>query len=258
MDRKGIIQHWNLGAEKLFGYKQSEVLGKNCSLIYTPEDCKKKIAEKELVHALKKSQVIDERHLVRKDGSLFWASGIVFPIENEQHVHTGFTKIITNISDRKDFEKRKDEFISTATHEIRTPITTLKLYADIVKRKVTTIDDVILKKSVTGLNEQIDRLIALTDYLLDVSKIQAGKLTLEKTSFDINKLARSVMTTMGFGLSKDIFTINSDVKKNIYGDERRISQVIINLLSNAIKYSPDGGNIKITLRQQKRMIEVSV
>jgi len=257
-DKMGIIQSWNGGAEKLFGFKQKEVLNKNCSLMFTPKDRDNKIPEKELKHAHLKSQTMGERYYVRKNGSLFWASGIVFPMENEKHVLMGFTKIMRDITDEKEFGERRDEFIGTATHEIQTPITTMKLFADIVKNKTKKINNASLNDSVLGLNDQIDRLIALTNYLLDVSKIQAGKLLLVKNSFDISKLIQLLILTMKSTSTKHKLSKSSNVKKKVYGDEERISQVITNLISNAIKYSPKGGKVIITAKQKKHSIIVSV
>jgi two-component system sensor histidine kinase VicK len=257
-DNAGIIQSWNEGAEQLYGYKEKEVLGKNCSITFTLEDQEKKIPETELKDALTKSRTMGERYHIRKNKSLFWASGIVFPMNDEKKAHTGFTKIMRDITEQKEFEERRDEFISTATHELRTPITTMKLFADIVKMKTNKIDSTSLNDSVLGLNNQIDRLIALTNYLLDVSKIQGGTLILEEKPFDINKLIELLFITMKPTSLKHTLIVKTNIKKNVYGDEERISQVLTNLISNAIKYSPKGGKVIIKAKQEKKSIKISV
>lgn len=259
MDRGGVIQNWNTAAKKLFGYKEAEAVGKNYSLIFTPEDRDNKVPEKILNETLKNNRAIAERHFIRKNGTIFWASGMIFPIEDKKHGHVGFTKIINDISEQREFEKRRDDFISTATHEIRSPITAIKLFADIVKSKTKNSSNTILNDTVVGLNEQIDRLIALTDYLLDVSKIQGGKLFLRKTLFDMNDLIELVVTAMRLASPKHILTVHSDIKKKVHADKERVGQVLTNLISNAIKYSPKKkGEIIITAKEEKRGITVSV
>jgi len=90
-DKGGNISSWNFGSEKLFGYKEEEIIGKNFSLLFTSEDMQKSIPQKELKEAQKNGKVIEERNQVKKDGSTFWASGFVYPLKddkkNPQRVH---------------------------------------------------------------------------------------------------------------------------------------------------------------------------
>src|SRR5581483_3736549 len=192
-DKGGVISSWNVGSEKLFGYKEKEVIGKNVSLIFTPEDIKKNIPQKELKEAKKKNKVVEERTHVRKNKSLFWASGLIYPLKDEKKIHRGFTFILVNRTEEKALDKRKDDFISTATHELKTPVMSIRLFAEIVAQQAKKTGDKVGLESVKELNIQLDRLTALMNYLLDVAKIQQGKLHLDKTFFNVNEFIEEVI-----------------------------------------------------------------
>src|SRR6185295_7917268 len=86
-DKKGAISSWNVGSEKLFRYKEKEIIEKNVSVLFNPEDRKNNIPKQELTQAKKKNKVVEERNHIRKNGSLFWASGLVYPLKDEKKVH---------------------------------------------------------------------------------------------------------------------------------------------------------------------------
>ena len=99
-DKNGIVNSWNKGAEHVLGYRDKEILGKNCAILFTKTDREKQEPEKELKNALRQGRALDERFHVRKDGTRFWATGKVFPVYNAAKAHIGFTKIMRNLADR--------------------------------------------------------------------------------------------------------------------------------------------------------------
>jgi len=257
-DKGGVISSWNSGSEKLFGYKEKEVIGKNVSLIFTPEDIKKNIPKKELKEAKKKDKVVEERNHIRKNGSLFWASGLIYPLRDEKKVHRGFTFILINRTEEKAFDKRKDDFISTATHELKTPVMSIRLFAEIVEQQTKKMGDKIGLESVRELNIQLDRLTALMNYLLDVAKIQQGKLKLEKTFFDVSVFIHEVITVVKGISTGHIIRFTKSTPKEMYADRERISQVLTNLVSNAIKYSEKGTKVIVKSTHDKKNIIISI
>lgn len=106
-DTNGDINSWNTGAEKVLGYKESEILGKCADVFFTPEDAAAGVPEHELKTSLKNGRAIDERYHVRKDTSRFWGSGLVFPLYDDKHQHRGYTKIMRNLNERKQAEKNR-------------------------------------------------------------------------------------------------------------------------------------------------------
>jgi len=257
-DKGGVISSWNIGSEKLFGYKEKEVIGKHVALIFTPGDRKRHIPQKELRAAKKEDKVIEERNHIRKNGSLFWASGLIYPLKDEKKIHRGFTFILVNRTEEKALDKRKDDFISTATHELKTPVMSIRLFAEIVERQTKKMGDKIGLESVKELNIQLDRLTALMNYLLDVAKIQQGKLKLEKDFFDVNVFIKEVITVVKSISIEHIIKFTKKTDKEMYADRERISQVLTNLISNAIKYSDKGTKVIVKSAHDKENIIISI
>ncbi|MBC8988040.1 PAS domain S-box protein [Pedobacter sp. N36a] len=104
-DKQGIVTSWNKGAENVLGYVEQEICGQSAKIIFTDEDRKNEIPEHEFTEAMEKGRGQDERYHQRKDGSLFWASGLVFPLYDNDQKHIGFTKILRNLSNRKQAEE---------------------------------------------------------------------------------------------------------------------------------------------------------
>jgi PAS domain S-box-containing protein len=104
-DIEGIVTSWNKGAEHVLGYTEEEICGQPAKIIFTEEDRKNNVPEHEFKEAVEKGRGLDERYHQRKDGSLFWASGLVFPLFDGGNIHIGYTKILRNLSNRKEAEK---------------------------------------------------------------------------------------------------------------------------------------------------------
>ncbi len=154
----------------------------------------------------------------------------------------------------------RDEFISIASHELKTPITSLKMYGQIVHQQLSEqgIDKTILT-TLSKMNGQIDRLTLLVNDMLNVSKIQLGKLEFNEDSFDLGKMVRDTVEVVQASAPKHRIMIEGKVSKRVWGDKDRISQVLINLLTNAIKYSPHEYKINISLTEKKNgLAEVKV
>jgi signal transduction histidine kinase len=172
---------------------------------------------------------------------------------------TAATSLILCIVSRQQrlFEQRKDEFIRMASHELKTPLTSLKIYLQLLSRSLhpTT------KKTITHLNkidDQVNKLTELTEDLLDLSKIQVDRLELRKRTFPINELLRETKDTLQMTTTKHKITLNNRSRSKIFADRERISQVIVNLITNAIKYSPKGGKIIIKSGSDGENLIVSV
>nr|WP_294943891.1 PAS domain S-box protein [uncultured Mucilaginibacter sp.] len=107
-DKNGDINSWNSGAENVLGYKEVEVIGQSAKIFFTPDDIATGEDKKELIRAKENGRAIDERYHMRKDGSRFWGSGLVFPLYDEQDNHRGFTKIMRNLRERQEAQATKD------------------------------------------------------------------------------------------------------------------------------------------------------
>jgi PAS domain S-box-containing protein len=124
-DKDGLVNTWNCGAEQLVGYSKREIIGKNSAVFFTDADLRKSEDKKELHNAKEKGSAADERYHVRKDGSVFWASGKVFPLMGKDGKHIGFTKVMRNLDERKLADEQlnhvrsyADAIVSNSRHPI--------------------------------------------------------------------------------------------------------------------------------------------
>ncbi|WP_148230614.1 CheR family methyltransferase [Chitinophaga pinensis] len=157
----------------------------------------------------------------------------------------------------KNLLKIREEFISVASHELKTPITSMKVYAEIVEERMAETGNHEDGELISRLNEQIDRLTVLINLLLDTTTISEGKLKMNFTDVDIKKVvAEKLGDIQRAGTHK--FELQTEELPLISADAERIGQVVTNLLSNAIKYSPAGSTVRIAVRKEKERIQVSV
>ncbi len=165
---------------------------------------------------------------------------------------------IEDITDRKDIEKQKDLFIGIASHELKTPITTMKGYAQILEKRLSLRGDSKDTYLIQNINKQTDRLTSLINDLLNTSKIQAGKLVLEKKKFDLDAVVAKAIVDFQYATETHQIIKEGEIKEQVYGDQSRIEQVLVNLITNAIKYSPNADKVIVRLATDKKNAIVSV
>lgn len=194
-----------------------------------------------------------EKQLIRKDGTRWWALVSATRISEEE----GVTFII-DVTAQKLLEQQKDGFIAIASHELKTPVTSIKVYGEVLQERLEKNNDKENVELVKKLNNQVERLNNLIVDLLDTTNIVEGYLTLKLQEFDINELIREQVEEVKRYSKDHAITAKLDKPKNIKADRERIGQVLTNLLSNAVKYSPAGSEVTISTKAMKNGIKVSV
>lgn len=196
-----------------------------------------------------------EKEFIKKDGSL---TPVIIGevLTNKDKKET--IAFVLDITERKKLESRKDEFIGAASHELKTPITIIKAFNEILQRRFAKSKDTQNEYFASNINEQVDRLTKLINDLLDVSKIQAGKLKFYSKIFDIDKLIMKTVTDFQYITKTHSIETKGRIRRKIYGDEGRIHQVLVNLITNAIKYSPNGDKIIINREEGKDSVLIMV
>jgi PAS domain S-box-containing protein len=152
----------------------------------------------------------------------------------------------------------RDEFISIASHELKTPVTSLKVYAQMVGRQAQRKGDVATALQLSKMENQVDKLTKLISNLLDVSKIEAGKLEYVTETFDLVELVREVAESPKAIDETHVVAVEASEPIVLSADRDRIGQVILNLITNAIKYSPDAERVEIRLIQEGATATVAV
>lgn len=255
-DLNGIIQTWNKGAKRLYGYTADEVVGKPIEIL-TPREREREIAD--IMQKIRRGEAIDhyETKRVKKNGELIDVAITVSPIKDREGKIMGASTIARDITDRLDIERRKDDFISMAAHELKTPITSIKAFTQLLQRLPEVQkgkSKVILEKT----EDQINKLTKLISDLLDVSKMQAGKLIFQTEEFNIDDLVSETVEIFQQLTDTHAITLQGKTGKKVYGDKYRIEQVLNNLLTNALKYSAKADRIDVKLMESDDYVTVMV
>ncbi|WEK19273.1 MAG: hybrid sensor histidine kinase/response regulator [Candidatus Pedobacter colombiensis] len=166
--------------------------------------------------------------------------------------------LLDEIEFRKRAERKKDEFISIASHELKTPLTSVKGYVQLLARSVDKGDIPTVKKHLAKAQVQLEKLNELIADLLDISKIESGKLKFNKKYFEFDALLDSVIEVIHQANPEFKISRKGNVPKEIYADEMRIEQVIVNFLTNAIKYSPGTNKIEVKVETTADQLYVGV
>jgi len=166
--------------------------------------------------------------------------------------------LLEEIEFRKMAERKKDEFISIASHELKTPLTSVKGYVQLLERSIDKGDIPTVKKHLQKAQLQLDKLNDLIADLLDISKIESGKLKFNKKNFNVNLLLDSIIEIIHQS-NPDFRIIKTGwIDTEVFADEMRIEQVIVNFLTNAIKYSPGTSEVHINVEVKGERLIVAV
>lgn len=259
---QGIITSWNAAAERMFGYTREEAVGRHISLIIPVSRLKE---EEFIIGRIKAGEKVDHFETVRigKDGREVPISLSVSPIRDAAGKIIGASKIARDISARleaeeqiKELDRQKDEFVGLASHELKTPLTTLNGYLQILNRVNTDNHN---RKYIDKSLRQVSKLTALVNGLLDISRIEAGRLQLLISQFDLKEMILEAIAAAGQTPGKHQIGLETALKKcKVNADGQRIKQVLNNLLANAIKYSPAGGKISVQLGLSGNEVKIGV
>ncbi len=143
--------------------------------------------------------------------------------------------------------KLRDEFISIASHELKTPLTSLKVYVQVINKQLQKKDLLIENNYLQRMDTQIDKLSKLIEDLLNISRIRVGKMMFEYKNFSLADLTKEIIEMIQPTLEKHKLSFNIVSDSIVNGDKDRIGQIIINLITNAIKYSPNADKVKVTV-----------
>ncbi len=273
LDLDARVTWWSPGAERIFGIPAREIVGQLTHRLFTEEDVAQGVPEHEIAVARAGSAAGDDRWLVRADGSRFWAVGVMIPLYDESGELIGFSKILRNRTDLKEQlavlknraessatgSRRKDIFLSTLSHELRNPLGALTNAAEIIRMAAP--DSPELEVPLRIINRQVENLRRLVDDMMDVSRINAGKIELKMESVALQDvIERAVESVRPFIVQRrhELEMLLSSAPVFVEADPARLEQVFVNLLTNAAKYTPEGGTIwiKCTTEGEEAVVRV--
>lgn len=232
--------------EALIGYTFEEVKGKNPRILQSGKTPKKYY--KKLWRALSKGESFSSEDVIdrRKDGSKYQIHSTIYPVrKGNQTVY--YVQIQHDITKRKYLEELRKEFLSAAAHELKTPLTVLKLLSQMHLAKAEKQGNGVLKTGELALiDQEVDRLTRLVNDILDSSRFETGKLSLNFQRITVADLIKRVAEKIHIYANSHI-VIFGEIPKDmvVIADPDRIEQVIINLVSNAVRYSESGTTITV-------------
>lgn len=247
-DKDGNIDYYNKQWYDYTGFTSIDSRESATEKIIHPDDQKRSIDIWMTSKANKTNYEIEYQFRDRTSEDAYrWFLGRAIPIKNENNDVIQWIGTCTDINEFKQFQQQKDNFLGIASHELKTPLTSLKLYSQFLEKNLRKQEDDKNADVAKKMDEQINKLTSLVNDLLDVTKIQNGKILLNKSDFDFDDLVEEIVTEQQMITSHKIL-VESEKIGNIYSDRHRISQVMSNLIGNAIKYSPDADRIHITTK----------
>lgn len=253
----GIITSWNAAAEELFGYSASEMIGQSILKII-PDDRK---SEEDIILAqLSAGESLKHFETRRrsKTGRLLDVSLTFSPIKDTNGQISGISKIARDISDKKLEERRKNDFISMVSHELKTPLTSILLFTQILQKRYNEINDDLGKEMSTKIERQSKKMIAMIRDFLSLARIEEDQLQVNIEPISLLSLFKEVQDEAKLMISKHKIKIACAESTTILADRDKIAQVFSNLISNAIKYSPTGGTITIGCEKHNGKIKMFV
>ena len=199
-----------------------------------------------------------EARLKNKNGMYSWHLVQGEPIKSEQGTIIKWIGAFTDIENLKEEQKQKNDFLSMASHELRTPVTTIKGYGQIIERLLAEKNDLKTLGFVKKMTKQVNRLDTLITDLLDITKMQRGGLIRNESVFNFNDLVKEVVDDMQKTTVTHQIIDNLNADLEIKGDKDKLSQVLNNLISNATKYSPAADKIIVSTQIVKDGVQLSV
>jgi PAS domain S-box-containing protein len=268
LDPSGRVATWNDGAERIKGYAAAEIIGQHFSRFYEQHEISAGKCERALELAARDGRFEDEGWRLRRDGTRFWANVVITALRNPGGL-VGFAKVTRDLTERRKLEheqlrlaraeeaiRLRDEFLSLASHELKTPLTVLQLQLDTVMARIDATDAKLAIK-LQRASQSSERLGNLVESLLDVSRIATGKFALGLKQFDLVENAAGIVDALRPAAALAGSELSLEAERPVVGtwDPLRLEQVLTNLLSNAIKY---GAGSAIRVSVQRRADEVTL
>lgn len=258
-DTEGIVLYANSAAERITGYTQKEILGN------TPRLWGGLMAQKfyqKMWNEIKEKKKPFEGELknIRKNGEEYDAKAIISPIMDGEDL-LGFIGTEEDITQEKEVDQMKTEFISITAHQLKTPLTSMRWSLEMLE---DTSFGELSKEQLEMLSSAKNsnrRLVLLVDTLLNISRIESGRLAINPEPTDIKDLIESVVAGMTDKINNAEHTVKIDVNdtiKSISIDPQMTRELIKNLLTNAVKYTPNGGEIMVSVRNEDGVIMFEV
>jgi len=249
VDVTGKVISWNNGAESLLGYRAQDIIDQSIDVLLPDEERRHQFYS--LFDSNREHIPFStlETDIVRMDGKRVEVSITLSPVVSETAATTSYSLIARDVTHKRLIERRLREFYSMISHELRTPLTSIRGGLTLISEGVVPADSENGRKLITLAKSSCMRLIRLINHILDMRKIEDGKIEFDLQSISCDELiARSKEEMEAFAHERDVkLTIAPGISEAILVDADRMVQVLTNLISNAVKYSEPGQEVVIAV-----------
>lgn len=258
LDRDGTILNWNKGAEKIKGYKDSEIVGKNFRIFYRKEDLESKLPELLIQEAASSGRAVNEGYRVRKDGTHFWASITITALHDNQNNIIGFSKVTRDLTERKMAEdriqkynselefqnKELEQFAYVASHDLQEPLRKIQMFSGLLEQNMHNAEAT--QKYFSKINSTAERMSELIKAVLNYSRLSRNDQQFE--SVDLNAVLQNVLVDFELLIEEKNAVVNYPELPVIKAIPLQLNQLFSNLIGNSLKFTQEAPQITISSR----------
>ncbi|MCW3105146.1 MAG: sensor histidine kinase [Bacteroidetes bacterium] len=259
---QGIIENWNIGAEKIKGYTAAEVIGKKFEMFYTPEDRAINLPDKLLARAKEEGKAVQEGWRVRKDGTRFWGTIVITALHGKDGRIIGFSKVTRDLTAQKLAEEKVnayyaelelqnselEQFAYVASHDLQEPLRKIQTFAELIQENYS--DEEFVKRYFEKLESSAQRMAELVKSLLDYSRLSKDKEKDKDKSnlseVDLNEIVDEVKQDFELLIEDKKAVIISEPLPTLSGNRMQLGQLFSNMVSNSLKFSKTNPIIRMS------------
>ncbi|HEY4327700.1 MAG TPA: PAS domain S-box protein [Mucilaginibacter sp.] len=256
-DEHGAITYVNQSWIDWTGISYEDHMGAGWLKSIAEED-KEMASQKFLKDSTDRNLHETEFRINHADGTIHWCIATGKPQYCSTGVFLGYIGACVDITEQKNLQQQKDDFIGVASHELKTPVTSIKAYTQVLERMLKKNGETKEAEMIKRMDGQVNRLTSLIGDLLDVTKINSGRLQFNDREFDFNSFVRELIEDLQRTSEKHRLVENLAQTGVVFSDKERIGQVITNLITNAVKYSPNSDKIIIRTSVKDNEVNLSV
>ena len=280
LDSTGHVASWNAGAERIEGYRAKEIIGTHFSKFYPPADIATHKPERELEIAALVGKYEEDGWRIRKDGAAFWANVVITALHDRTGKLIGFVKVTRDLTERRAAERRatdaaakaraeeaarrvadearsradeansaKSQFLAAMSHELRTPLNAIGGYTDLISMGLAGPVTAQQQEHLSRIKRSQEHLLGIINDILNFSRVEAGQLSYELTSFSVHDVVHAVMVMISpQAESKGLRLSDEPCEQQLsaWADRVKVDQILLNLVSNAVKFTARGGTITVS------------
>jgi two-component system, chemotaxis family, CheB/CheR fusion protein len=280
LDTAGRIVSWTAGAERIFGYREDEIIGQSDEILFTPEDRAQGLPMVALQQARASGETKDERWYLRRDGTRLFCSEVLSALRDGDV--WGYAKITRDRTEAKQMDaareallsseievrttaeqasRVKDEFLAVLSHELKHPLNRMQMTAEVLLRRHETANPAEIKQAAETVLQTIKTQAQIINDLLDLSRLNTGKLVLNRKPLSLVPLLKEMLPLASAQATEKEIVFEIELPEEpliVDADAGRLEQIVWNLLSNALKFTPRGGQISVWLEYSPTEVELIV